>query len=169
MATNVSLILKHSLLKVVSPQINNPIQNDLNTNSILNANLTSSNLFFNESTGKVEYILAPEGDQTPIGFGSDGNDAGAWNSGIVLSTNDEDLLKQTIKIHYNPSDKTITLFNNSNESMNVEIFNLLGVRLLFNANLSSNTKIDASNFKTGIYILRTKSANKSFSVKLIVF
>ena len=166
---NVLLNLKHSLFKVVSPEINITMGNDVNTNSILNANLTSSNLIFNEISGKVEYILAQEGAQTPIGFGSDGNDAGAWNSGYVLSTNDENFLENTLKLAYNPAYKTISLFNTSNDSLTVEIFNVLGVKVFSNRNFFSNTKIDASNFKTGIYFLKVLDKNKSFSKKFIVF
>ena len=43
------------------------------------ANLTSSNLFFDASDGFVKYTAAPSGDDSPIDFGSDGNDVGAWD------------------------------------------------------------------------------------------
>jgi len=168
-STNVSLILKHSLLKVMSPQINNPIQNDLNTNSILNANLTSSNLFFNESIGKVAYVLVSEGEQSPIGYGSDGNDVGAWNSGFVLFTNKQDFLKEIFKITYNTIDKNITLINNSNEQLSVEIFNILGINLFSNKKITTNTEIDAASFKKGIYICKVKFASKWTSIKFVVY
>ena len=44
------------------------------------ANLTSSNLTFNTATNFVKYTDPTLGDHTPISFGNDGNDAGAWNS-----------------------------------------------------------------------------------------
>ena len=43
------------------------------------ADLASSNLTFNATSGYVEYTLAAAGDDSPIDFGSDGNDVGAWN------------------------------------------------------------------------------------------
>ena len=48
------------------------------------ANLTSSNLAFNATSGYVEYNTVVEGIDSPIDFGSDGNDVGAWNSGLTL-------------------------------------------------------------------------------------
>ncbi|MDG2483357.1 MAG: DUF5011 domain-containing protein [Flavobacteriaceae bacterium] len=47
-------------------------------------NLISSNLTFNESSGYVEYDAVYVGENSPIDFGSDGNDVGAWNSGLTL-------------------------------------------------------------------------------------
>ena len=50
------------------------------------ANLASSNLTFNATSGYVEYNNVEEGTDSPIDFGSDGNDVGAWDSGFTLST-----------------------------------------------------------------------------------
>ena len=61
---------------------------DTYDSSKIDAVLASSNLRFNETSGKVEYDEAPNGDDTPIDFGSDGNDAGAWSSMFVLSLDD---------------------------------------------------------------------------------
>ena len=58
---------------------------DTYDSSKIDAVLASSNLRFNETSGKVEYDAAPNGDDTPVDFGTDGNDAGAWNSMFVLS------------------------------------------------------------------------------------
>ncbi len=44
------------------------------------ANLTSSNLTWEDASNKVKYTDPTTGDTTPISFGNDGNDAGAWNS-----------------------------------------------------------------------------------------
>ncbi len=52
------------------------------------ANLTSSNLVFNATSGYVEYNTVEEGTDSPIDFGSDGNDVGAWNSGLTLLIQD---------------------------------------------------------------------------------
>ncbi|MDB4180870.1 DUF5011 domain-containing protein [Flavobacteriaceae bacterium] len=55
------------------------------------ANLTSSNLTFNPITGKVEYDAVNVGENSPIDFGSDGNDVGAWDSGLTLLSPDTTL------------------------------------------------------------------------------
>ena len=44
------------------------------------ANLTSSTLVYDDASGKVKYTDATPGDHSPISFGADGKDAGAWNS-----------------------------------------------------------------------------------------
>jgi predicted outer membrane repeat protein len=44
------------------------------------ANLTSSNLTWEDASNKVKYTDPTPGAHTPISFGNDGNDAGAWNS-----------------------------------------------------------------------------------------
>ena len=49
------------------------------------ANLTSSNLAFNGTSGFVQYTLPASGDDSPIDFGSDGNDVGAWDSGLTIT------------------------------------------------------------------------------------
>ena len=43
------------------------------------ADLSASNLTFNAASGYVEYNTVDEGTDSPIGFGSDGNDVGAWS------------------------------------------------------------------------------------------
>ena len=52
------------------------------------ANLTSSNLTFNSTLGKVVYDAVNVGENSPIDFGSDGNDVGAWDSGFSLVSPD---------------------------------------------------------------------------------
>ena len=52
------------------------------------ADLTASNLAFNATSGYVEYNTVEEGTDSPVDFGSDGNDAGAWNSGLTLLIQD---------------------------------------------------------------------------------
>ena len=44
------------------------------------ANLTSSNLTYDNASGFVKYTDPAPGGNTPISFGNDGKDAGAWNS-----------------------------------------------------------------------------------------
>ena len=52
------------------------------------ANLIASNLTFNPTTGKVEYDAVNVGENSPIDFGSDSNDVGAWDSGLTLLSPD---------------------------------------------------------------------------------
>ena len=55
--------------------------------SKLDAFLDSSELNFSNTSGKVKYGIAISGE-SPIDFGSDGNDVGAWDSGLVQPAHD---------------------------------------------------------------------------------
>ena len=77
----VALTLKNSLSDVIRPA---PDGGDTITASNITANLTSSNLTYDPASGFVKFGLPTPGDATPIDFGTDGNDAGAWNSGLTL-------------------------------------------------------------------------------------
>lgn len=77
----VALTLTNSLSDVISPA---PDGGDTITASNITANLTSSNLTYDVASGFVKFGLPTPGDATPIDFGTDGNDAGAWNSGLTL-------------------------------------------------------------------------------------
>ena len=137
--------------------------------SKIDAVLTSSNLRFNETSGKVEYDEAPNGDDTPIDFGTDGNDAGAWNSNVTLSVEDENLLSKKILISYNRERKIIRLLNTIEEPVTIEIYNLLGSRVLALNDIAKEIFIDANAFKNSIYILKAKVNNKFFSKKFIIY
>ena len=142
---------------------------DTYDSSKLDVVLTASNLNFNETSGKVEYDEAPNGDDTPIDFGTDGNDAGAWNSNVTLSVEDENLLSKKILISYNRERKIIRLLNTIEEPVTIEIYNLLGSRVLALNDIAKEIFIDANAFKNSIYILKAKVNNKFFSKKFILY
>jgi len=77
------------------PSINSTLTNSLaqrinanvtNTNSTVSATiaLASSSLTYDNVSGKVKYGLPTPGDASPIDYGTDGNDVGAWDSGLTL-------------------------------------------------------------------------------------
>ena len=76
---NVELSLINSLTKKITPNL---AANDSFTTSIVAADLTASNLSFDSTTGNVIYDAVAQGTESPIDFGSDGEDAGSWNSGL---------------------------------------------------------------------------------------
>ena len=142
---------------------------DTYDSSKIDAILASSNIRFNETSGKVEYDEAPNGDDTPIDFGTDGNDAGAWNSNVTLSVEDENLLSKKILISYNRERKIIRLLNTIEKPVTIEIYNLLGSRVLALNDIAKEIFIDANAFKNSIYILKAKVNNKFFSKKFILY
>ena len=62
--------------------------NVTNTSSTVSPTIAlgSSNLTYDDTSGKVKYTLPAPGDASPIDFGSDGNDVGAWDSGFLYTT-----------------------------------------------------------------------------------
>ena len=72
-----------TLTKSLAQRIN---ANVTNTNSTVSATiaLTSSGLTYDDTSGKVKYGLPTPGDASPIDFGTNGNDVGAWDSGLTL-------------------------------------------------------------------------------------
>ncbi|MDA9028946.1 DUF5011 domain-containing protein, partial [Flavobacteriaceae bacterium] len=82
---NIELNLINSLTKKITPNL---AVNDSFATSIVAADLTASNLSFDSTTGNVIYDAVAEGTESPIDFGSDGEDAGSWNSGLTLLSPD---------------------------------------------------------------------------------
>ncbi|MDA7848860.1 DUF5011 domain-containing protein, partial [Flavobacteriaceae bacterium] len=76
---NVELNLINSLTKKITPNL---AADDSFATSIVAADLTASNLSFDSTTGNVVYDAVALGTESPIDFGSDGEDAGSWNSGL---------------------------------------------------------------------------------------
>jgi hypothetical protein len=139
-----------------------------NSNEVA-ADLTASNLRFNETSGKVEYDAVDQGVDSPINFGSDGNDAGAWDSGLTLSLEDSSLLSNNLSIYYQTSSKNIKLFHSLTESVSVEVYNILGSKVIEKKSIiSKEATLNATTLKSGLYILVAKSGGNSISKKFLV-
>jgi hypothetical protein len=131
------------------------------------ADLTASNLTFNETTGKVEYDAVDQGVDSPIDFGSDGNDVGAWNSGLTLSLEKEDFLATKLSVYYNSASKILEVQHSITEKVSIEIYNILGAKILTLKDVAKNQKVNANSLQTGIYILVGKTPTKFFSKKFL--
>ena len=140
-----------------------------NSNEVA-ADLTASNLRFNETSGKVEYDAVDQGVDSPINFGSDGNDAGAWDSGLTLSLEDSSLLSNNLSIYYQTSSKNIKLFHSLTEPVSVEVYNILGSKVIEKKSIiSKEATLNATTLKSGLYILVAKSGGNSISKKFLVY
>ena len=142
---------------------------DTYDSSKIDAVLASSNLRFNETSGKVEYDEAPNGDDTPIYFGSDGNDVGAWNSMFVLSLNESDVSDEEFSIYYNKTIKNIQIITSFTSLMKVTIYNINGSQIVLKNQMDSKDKIDISSFGSGVYILKASIEGKYFLRKFILY
>lgn len=72
----------------------------------------------------------------------------------------------TLKVYPNPV-KGDTLFFNKTNSFSVEIFTVIGKRVL-SKKINNNNKVDISTLKNGIYILKVFKNNASFIQKILV-
>ena len=136
--------------------------------SITDANLTSSNLTFNPTTGKVEYDAVSYTEDSPIDFGSDGNDVGAWDSGLTLSLDKEDFLATKLSVYYNGSSKNLEVLHSIAEPISLEVYTILGAKVLSLNNVNAKQLINANHLNTGIYILVGKTSEKFFSKKFLI-
>ena len=142
---------------------------DTYSSSIIDVILASSNLHFNETSGKVEYDIAPNGDTTPIDFGNDGNDAGAWNSMYVLSDDYNKISKDHFRVYYDKNLKNLKIITVPFSLMNVRIYNINGSQVLLKNRMYTTDSIDISYLKRGVYILKATIKKKDFSRKFILY
>ena len=168
--TTVEMTLNHSITKNIEPSLIAVTDggNDVFSTSKTDANLTSSNLTFNSTTGKVEYVAVNFTEDSPIDFGSDGNDVGAWNSGLALSLNKQDVLAANLLVFHNKSSNSIEISHTISSPLSVELYSILGTKLLGLENVAQRQSIQASSFASGLYILKGASSGRSFSKKFII-
>ena len=157
--------LDHSIAQNIEPALDDTA-GDVFTSSIVEADLSASNLMFNETSGYVEYVAVNVGENSPIDFGSDGNDAGSWDSGLVLSLDEE--LQSNVSVYVNKNSKTIEIKHDLNENLSVELINILGSRIMDVTNIQKSHSLNVSHLTKGIYILVGKSSGNYFSKKLLI-
>ena len=159
--------LDHSITQKIVPALDDTA-GDVFATSLTEADLSASNLSFNETSGYVEYIAVDQGIDSPIGFGSGGNDAGAWDSGLTLSLEKEEFLATKLSVFYNRGSKYLNIKHTIEESISLEIYNLLGAKLMSVKNVQKEQNINANTLQTGVYILVGKTPQKYFSKKFLV-
>ncbi|MBT4919369.1 MAG: T9SS type A sorting domain-containing protein [Flavobacteriaceae bacterium] len=169
LALSVELTLDHSITKTIIPVLIAVVDggNDVFSTSIIEADLSGSNLSFNETSGYVEYDAVDEGVDSPIDFGSDGSDVGSWDSQLVLSI--DDVLDSKVSVYVNNTFKTIEINHDLDDRLSVELFNILGSRIMGVKNIHKTESLDVSQLKSGVYILVGKSFGNYFSKKILIY
>ena len=147
--------------------------NVTNTDSTISPTIAlgSSLLTYDDVLGKVTYGLPASGDVSPIDFGSDGNDVGAWDSTLTLpplSVKDNEFAAN-FSVSYHATTKNLKVLRSNDDSVSLAIYNLMGVKVLSRANANKEENINASSLQSGVYVLVVKgSGNKSFSQKFVI-
>lgn len=139
---------------------------------LVGANLASSSLTYDDVLGKVTYIVPTvPTENSPIGFVATGNDAGAWQSGLTLpalSVKDNEF-EANFSVSYHATTKNLKVLRSNDDSVSLEIYNLMGAKVLSRANANKEENINASSLQSGVYVLVVKgSGNKSFSQKFVI-
>ena len=132
------------------------------------ANLTASNLRFDATLGKVIYDNVAGGIDSPIDFGDDGEDVGAWDSEFI-TLGVEDLVVKDLIIFYKSQTKRLEIQHSSAEELNIEIYNMLGAKVFTIKNIRNAQSIYLEQLKNGVYIVVAKSGGKSISKKFLVY
>ena len=129
--------------------------------------MTASNLRFDATLGKVIYDNVAAGIDSPIDFGDDGNDAGAWDSEFT-TLGVEDLVVKDLMIFYESKTKRLYIQHSSAEPLNIEIYSLLGAKVYTVKNMSNPQSIYLEHLKNGVYIVVGKVSGKTFSRKIVI-
>jgi predicted outer membrane repeat protein len=133
------------------------------------ANLTSSNLTYDDALGKVKYnVPTVAGENSPIGFVAAGVDAGAWQSGLTLSVKDNEFAAD-FSVSYNAQTKNLRVIRSNDDLVSLEIYNLIGSKVISRTSASKDENISASDLQSGVYVLVAKgSENKTFAKKFVI-
>jgi len=165
----------HSFTYSIGQWISDNVDNRINfisfvkNNTVPNgiaANLTASNLRFDATLGKVIYDNVAAGIDSPIDFGDDGNDVGAWDSEFTLGV--EDFVVKDLIIFYESQTKRLYIKHSSADPLNIDIYNLLGAKVFTMKNISNAQSIYLEQLKNGVYIVVGKVSGKTFSRKILI-
>lgn len=86
------------------------------------------------------------------------------NSGISTNGKTKELI-----LYPNPSNGKMELLLNTNSTIkNVEVFDLNGKRIFNQVYNASKIQVDLSDFQKGLYLMKVKTNNKTFTEKIII-
>ena len=159
----VTLNLVNSLTKKIEPELD---ASDSYSTSIIEADLSASNLRFDATLGKVIYDNVAVGVDSPIDFGSDGNDAGSWDSGYTLSF--EHLDKKDVVVFYQKQTKSLFVQHSDTSPIKMDIYNVLGAKVMSKNDVEDNESIDVSSLKSGVYFVLLQNKNNAITKKALI-
>jgi predicted outer membrane repeat protein len=159
----VILSLVNSLTKKI---VTAPAEDDTYNTSIIEADLSASNLRFDAIQGKVIYDNVAVGVHSPIDFGSDGNDAGSWDSGYTLSF--EHLDKKDVLVFYQKQTKSLFVQHSANNPLKIDVYNVLGAKVMSKFDIEDNESIDVSSLKSGVYFVLLQNKNNAITKKVLI-
>jgi alpha-tubulin suppressor-like RCC1 family protein len=150
--------------------LNNPFGNNINQ-------FGTSNNWENFQPG-LEYRFALNSNNDLLGWGR--NDYGQLGSGDsvwyttpnqiscdLLGISDSDTQESVVILSPNPMDENLFISNHLNEIKDIEIIDLLGKVVLYKNTVSESGKIDVSNLKKGIYLVKITFRDMTQNFKMV--
>ena len=115
------------------------------------------------TTGRYAYD-----DSGDVKYRTSANDQTKWIlESQTLSINKNQFLTN-LNIYPNPIKNTLNINNNKSKIDKVEVFNIVGKRLIFRQYNSSNEiKLDVSSLSSGVYFIKVYNAKSVFTKKMI--
>lgn len=163
LVAGVTLSLVNSLTKKIVPELD---AGDTYNTSIIEADLSASNLRFDATLGKVIYDNVAAGLDSPIDFGSDGNDAGSWDSGYTLSFEHLDI--KDVVVFYQKQTKSLFVQHSDTSPIKMDIYNVLGAKVMSKNDVEDNESIDVSSLKSGVYFVLLQNKNNTITKKALI-
>ena len=160
---NIQLTLTNSITNKIVPALSG---NDVFSSSIIEADLSASNLRFDAPLGKVIYDNVAVGVHSPIDFGSDENDAGSWDSGYTLSF--EHLDKKDVLVFYQKQTKSLFVQHSANNPLKIDVYNVLGAKVMSKFDIEDIESIDVSSLKSGVYFVLLQNKNNAITKKVLI-
>ena len=163
LVAGVTLSLVNSLTKKIVPELD---AGDTYNTSIIEADLSASNLRFDATLGKVIYDNVAAGLDSPINFGSDGKDAGSWDSGYTLSFEHLDI--KDVVVFYQKQTKSLFVQHSDTSPIKMDIYNVLGAKVMSKNDVEDNESIDVSSLKSGVYFVLLQNKNNAITKKALI-
>ena len=163
LVAGVTLSLVNSLTKKIVPELD---EGDSYSTSIIEADLSASNLRFDATLGKVIYDNVAAGLDSPIDFGSDDNDTGSWDSGYTLSF--ENLDNKHVLVFYQKQTKSLFVQHSANNPLKIDVYNVLGAKVMSKYDVEDNESIDVNSLKSGVYFVLLQNKNNAITKKVLI-
>jgi PKD repeat protein len=113
------------------------------------------------NTGSYEVVLIARDDKACA-------DTVVKTITIVNTTGIEKVNVIPVKIYPNPAQDYIMVAFEKEEAITIEIYNMLGEKILIQKDKTSNTKVDLSELTNGQYVLKMATAKGTISKKLTI-
>ena len=164
----------NSLTVTVNPLPPTPVITQVSSN--LSSSAASGNHWYNTSTGIITgatgttYSPATSGSYYVIVTDGNGCNSDTSNVIVFIYTGINEINNETFTVYPNPNkgDFNIDLNAFGNKNITIEIFDVLGNRLLDEHATGRSTKISFGNFKSGVYFIKVSGENTSHVQKIMV-